>query len=61
MRTPIVSSPLLAVLHAGRQAAHYGAGDLSLFPSLAETFGNVPLEALASGVPVVTPGAWNAA
>lgn len=34
-------------------AAHYASGDLFLFPSLTETFGNVTLEALASGVPVV--------
>jgi glycosyltransferase involved in cell wall biosynthesis len=34
-------------------ARHYASGDLFLFPSLSETFGNVTLEALASGVPVV--------
>ena len=34
-------------------AAHYASGDLFLFPSLTETFGNVTLEALASGVPTV--------
>lgn len=34
-------------------ARHYAAGDLFLFPSLTETYGNVTLEALASGVPVV--------
>lgn len=34
-------------------ARHYASGDLFLFPSLTETFGNVTLEALASGVPVV--------
>jgi len=32
---------------------HYASADLFLFPSLSETFGNVTLEALASGVPVV--------
>jgi glycosyltransferase involved in cell wall biosynthesis len=34
-------------------ATHYASGDLFLFPSLSETFGNVLLEALASGLGVV--------
>lgn len=34
-------------------AAHYASTDLFLFPSLTETFGNVTLEALASGLGVV--------
>lgn len=34
-------------------AEHYASGDIFLFPSLTETFGNVVLEALASGLGVV--------
>ncbi|WP_434051134.1 MAG: glycosyltransferase family 1 protein [Roseibium sp.] len=33
-------------------ARHYSAGDVFVFPSLTDTFGNVLLEALACGVPV---------
>ena len=41
------------VLRGEALAAHYASADLFVFPSLSETFGNVVLEALAAGVPVV--------
>jgi len=34
-------------------ATHYASADLFLFPSCTETFGNVTLEAMASGLPLV--------
>lgn len=39
--------------HGEDLARHYASADLFLFPSTTETFGNVTLEALASGVPVI--------
>ena len=35
-------------------ATHYASGDVFLFPSITETFGNVVTEAIASGLVVVT-------
>src|SRR5882672_4712247 len=37
----------------GNLAEHYASADIFLFPSVTETFGNVTLEAIASGLAVV--------
>jgi glycosyltransferase involved in cell wall biosynthesis len=37
----------------GALSAHYASGDIFLFPSITETFGNVTLEAAASGLGIV--------
>ncbi|MFN3611442.1 glycosyltransferase family 4 protein [Tepidimonas sp.] len=44
---------LLGALTGEALAHAYANGDLLAFPSLTETFGNVTLEALASGLPVL--------
>jgi len=45
---------ILAGMRRGEDlAAHYASGDLFLFPSLTETYGNVTAEAMASGLAVV--------
>jgi phosphatidylinositol alpha 1,6-mannosyltransferase len=42
-------------LHAEELSSFYASADMLVFPSTTETFGNVVLEAMASGVPVVAP------
>jgi glycosyltransferase involved in cell wall biosynthesis len=37
----------------GELSAHYASADIFLFPSLSETFGNVTLEAMASGLGII--------
>jgi glycosyltransferase involved in cell wall biosynthesis len=45
---------IFAGMRSGQDlAAHYASADLFLFPSLTETYGNVTLEAMASGLGVV--------
>lgn len=39
--------------HGDDLAAHYASADVFLFPSETETYGNVTLEALSSGLPVI--------
>lgn len=41
------------VLRGEELAEHYASADLFIFPSITETFGNVTLEAMASGLAVV--------
>jgi len=41
------------ILPRDELARHYASADLFLYPSLTETFGNVTIEAMASGLPVV--------
>ncbi len=55
---PAIAEQLPQAVFAGMQggeslATHYASGDVFLFPSLTETFGNVTPEALASGLAVV--------
>jgi glycosyltransferase involved in cell wall biosynthesis len=44
----------VGVQRGAELAAHYASADVFLFPSLTDTFGNVVMEALASGLPVVS-------
>jgi glycosyltransferase involved in cell wall biosynthesis len=56
LRRELGDSALTGVLRGEELAKAYAAMDLLVFPSHTDTFGNVVLEALASGVPaVVTP------
>lgn len=53
LQTKLPEAIFCGVQRGEQLAAHYASGDLFVFPSLSETFGNVLLEALASGLGVV--------
>jgi glycosyltransferase involved in cell wall biosynthesis len=56
LRDRLPRAEFTGVLHGEALAAAYAGMDLFVFPSHTDTFGNVVLEALASGVPaIVTP------
>ncbi len=56
LRERLQRAEFTGVLHGEELAAAYASMDLFVFPSHTDTFGNVVLEALASGVPaIVTP------
>lgn len=47
------AASFVGMLHGDALAAAYASADIFLFPSVSDTFGNVTLEALASGLGVV--------
>ena len=56
LRSALGDAAIVGVLHGEDLAQAYANLDLFVFPSHTDTFGNVVLEALASGVPaIVTP------
>ena len=56
LRRELGDAAMAGVLRGEELARAYASMDLLIFPSHTDTFGNVVLEALASGVPaVVTP------
>jgi glycosyltransferase involved in cell wall biosynthesis len=53
LRSRLPGAVFAGLQRGERLAAHYASADLFLFPSCTETFGNVTLEAMASGLPLV--------
>jgi phosphatidylinositol alpha 1,6-mannosyltransferase len=57
LRQHVPNAIFTGVLRGERLAEAYAGMDLFVFPSATDTFGNVVVEALASGVPVIVTGA----
>jgi glycosyltransferase involved in cell wall biosynthesis len=53
LRAALPDARFCGMRHGEDLGAHYASGDVFLFPSTTETFGNVVLEAMASGLAVV--------
>jgi phosphatidylinositol alpha 1,6-mannosyltransferase len=53
MRTAMPATVFAGFLHGDDLATGYASSDIFFFPSITETFGNVTLEAMASGLPAV--------
>ena len=53
MRAALPQAVFAGFLHGEELARAYASSDIFLFPSESETFGNVTLEAMASGLPAV--------
>jgi glycosyltransferase involved in cell wall biosynthesis len=53
LRKANTGSVIAGRLVNGELSAHYASADVFLFPSVTETFGNVTLEAMASGLAVI--------
>jgi phosphatidylinositol alpha 1,6-mannosyltransferase len=57
MRAALPKAVFAGFLHGEDLARAYASSDIFLFPSESETFGNVTLEAMASGLPAVCANA----
>lgn len=57
MRKALPDTVFAGFLHGDELATGYASSDIFFFPSITETFGNVTLEAMASGLPAVTADA----
>lgn len=57
MRKALPDTVFAGFLHGDDLATGYASSDIFFFPSITETFGNVTLEAMASGLPSVTADA----